>query len=77
MLRTSRRQTLPRTTLPPVEQVVPSEEAALDVPSQPANEADHQAAETDVDQEAAQRFDADRLLPLPIQVMNPPPPPRG
>ena len=70
MVRTSRRQALPRTTLPPVEQAVPSEEAALEVPSQPADEADHQAAETDVDQEAEQRFDADRLLPVLIQEMN-------
>ena len=70
MVRTSRRQTLPRTTLPHVEQVVPTEEAALDAPAQPADEADHQAAETDVDQEAEQRFDADRLLPVLIQEMN-------
>ena len=49
MVRTSRRQTLPRTTLPPVEQVVPTEEVALNAPAQPADEADHQAAETDVD----------------------------
>ena len=70
MVRTSRRQALPRTTLPPVEQAVPSEEAALEVPSQPADEADHQAAETDVDQETEQRFDADRLLPGLSQEMN-------
>ena len=49
---------------------MPTEEAALNAPAQPADEADHQAAETDVDQEAKQRFDADRLLPVLIQEMN-------
>ena len=64
MVRTSRRQTLLRTTLPAVEHVEPSEETALDFSSQPADEADQQTAEADGDQEAEQRFDADRLLPV-------------
>ena len=67
MVRTSRRQTLLRTTLPAVEQAEPSEEATLDFSSQPADEADLQTAEPDVDQEAEQRIDADRLLPVLIQ----------
>ena len=70
MVRTSRRQTLLRTTLPAVEQAEPSEEAALDFSSQPADDADQQTAEADDDQEAEQRFDADRLLPVLIQEMN-------
>ena len=70
MVRTSRRQTLLRTTLPAVEQAEPSEEATLDFSSQPADEADQQTAEADVDQEAEQRIDADRLLPVLIQEMN-------
>ena len=70
MVRTSRRQTLLRTTLPAVEQAEPSEEATLDFSSQPADEADLQTAESDVDQEAEQRIDADRLLPVLIQGMD-------
>ena len=52
MVRTSRRQTLLRTTLPAVEEAEPSEEAALDFSSQPADDADQQTAEADDDQEA-------------------------
>ena len=70
MVRTSRRQTLLRTTLPAVEQAEPSEEATLDFSSRPADEADLQTAELDADQEAEQRIDADRLLPVLIQEMN-------
>ena len=70
MVRTSRRQTLLRTTLPAVEQAEPSEEAELDFTSQPADEADQQTAEADVEQETEQRIDADRLLPVLIQEMN-------
>ena len=51
MVRTSRRQTLLRTTLPAVEQAEPLEEAELDFTSQPADEADQQTAEADVEQE--------------------------
>ena len=58
MVKTSRRQTLLRTTLPAVEHVEPSEEAAFDFSSQPADEADQQTAEADRDQEAEQRIDA-------------------
>ena len=67
MVKTSRRQTLLRTTLPAGEQAEPSEEAALDSSSQPADDADQQTAAADNDQEAEQRFDADRLLPVLIQ----------
>ena len=70
MVRTSRRQTLLRTTLPAVEHVEPPEETAIDFSSQPADEADQQTAETDHVQEAEQRIDADRLLPVLIQEMN-------
>ena len=70
MVRTSRRQTLLRTTLPAVEHVEPPEETAIDFSSQPADEADQQTAETDRAQEAEQRIDADRLLPVLIQEMN-------
>ena len=70
MVRTSRRQTLLRTTLPAVEHVEPSEGAALDFSPQPADEADVQTAEAGVDQETEQRIDADRLLPVLIQEMN-------
>ena len=70
MVRTSRRQTLLRTTLPAVEHVEPSEETAIDFSSQPADEADQLTAETDRVQEAEQRIDADRLLPVLIQEMN-------
>ena len=70
MVRTSRRQTLLRTTLPAVEHVEPSEETAFDFSSQPADEADQQTAEADRIQEAEQRIDADRLLPVLIQEMN-------
>ena len=70
MVRTSRRQTLLRTTLPAVEHVEPSEETAFDFSSQPADEADQQTAEADRVQEAEQRIDADRLLPVLIQEMN-------
>ena len=70
MVRTSRRPTLLRTTLPPVEQAEPSGEATLDLSSQPADEADLQTAEADDDQEAAQQFDADRLLPVLIREMD-------
>ena len=70
MVRTSRRQTLLRTTLPPVEQAEPSGEATLDLSSQPADDADLQTAEADDDQEAEQHFDADRLLPVLIQKIN-------
>ena len=72
MVRTSRRQTLLRTTLPAVEQAEPSEEATLDFSSQPTDEADQQTAEADVEQQAEQRIDADRLLPVLIQEMIPP-----
>ena len=70
MVRTSRRQTLLRTTLPAVEHVEPPEETAFDFSSQPADEADQLTAETDHVQEAEQRIDADRLLPVLIQEMN-------
>ena len=70
MVKTSRRQTLLRTTLPAVEHVEPPEETAIDFSSQPADEADQQTAETDHVQEAEQRIDADRLLPVLIQEMN-------
>ena len=42
MVRSSRRQTLLRTTLPAVEHVEPSEGAALDFSPHPADEADQQ-----------------------------------
>ena len=59
MVRTSRRQTLLRTTLPAVEHVEPSEETAFDFSSQLADEADQQTAEADRVQETEQRIDAD------------------
>ena len=70
MVRSSRRQTLLRTTLPAVDHVEPSEEATLDFSPQPADEADQQTAVADAEQEAEQRIDADRLLPVLIQEMN-------
>ena len=79
MVRTSRRQTLLRTTLPPVEQAEPLGEATFDLSSQPADDADVQTADADADrqtaeaendQEAKQQFDADRLLPVLIQEMD-------
>ena len=57
MVRTSRRQTLLRTT------------TAIDFSSPPAGEADRQTAETDRALGAEQRIDADRLLPVLIQEM--------
>ena len=70
MVRTSRRQTLLRTTLPAVEQAEPSEEAVLDFTSQPADEADQQTAEADAEQNKEQRIDANRLLQVLIQKLN-------
>ena len=70
MVRTSRRSSLLRTTLPAVEQAEPSEEAAFDFSPQSADDADQQTAVANGDQEAEQRFDADRLLPVLIQEMN-------
>ena len=70
MVRSSRRQTLLRTTLPAVEHVEPSEEATLDFSPQPADEADQQTAAADVEQKAEHPIDADRLLPVLIQEMN-------
>ena len=70
MVRSSRRQTLLRTTLPAVEHVEPSEGAALDFSPQPADEADQQTAAADVEQKAEHPIDADRLLPVLIQEMN-------
>ena len=70
MVRTSRRQTLLRTTLPVVDQAEPSEEAVLDFKSQPADEADQQIAEADAEQNKEQRIDANRLLQVLIQKLN-------
>ena len=79
MVRTSRRQTLLRTTLPPVEQAEPLGEATIDLSSQLADDADVQTADADADrqtaeaendQEAKQQFDADRLLPVLIREMD-------
>ena len=57
MVRTSRRQTLLRTT------------TAIDFSSPPAGEADRLTAEPDRALGAEQRIDADRLLPVLIQEM--------
>ena len=57
MVRTSRRQTLLRTT------------TAIDFSSPPAGEADRLTAEPDHALGAEQRIDADRLLPVLIQEM--------